>query len=42
MPRLRSVISGVTVEVSDETAEVLGSEWEPEEAEKPTPAPLKK
>lgn len=27
MPRLKSVVSGVTVEVSDETAGLLGSEW---------------
>ena len=29
MPRLKSAVSGVTVQVSDETAAVIGSEWEP-------------
>lgn len=29
MPRLRNAQSGVVVEVSDETATRLGSEWEP-------------
>lgn len=27
MPRLKSVVNGVTVEVSEETAGLLGSEW---------------
>ena len=34
MARFKSVVSGVTVSVSDETAEVIGSEWEPVEAPK--------
>lgn len=29
MPRFRSSSSGVTVSVSEETAELLDSEWEP-------------
>jgi hypothetical protein len=32
MPRLTHAVSGVSVEVSDETAELLGAEWV---AEKP-------
>jgi hypothetical protein len=37
MPRLVHATTGVTVEVSDETAANLGSEWAPEKAdEKPT------
>jgi hypothetical protein len=34
MPRFKSATSGVTVSVSDETAELLGSEWEPVDAPK--------
>lgn len=30
MPRLTHAVSGVTVEVSDETAELLGAEWNEE------------
>jgi len=30
MPRLTHAVSGVTVEVSDETAALLGSEWNEE------------
>lgn len=30
MPRFKSAVSGVIVEVSEETAELIGSEWEPE------------
>jgi hypothetical protein len=32
MPRLTHAVSGVTVEVSDETAELLGAEWVAEKA----------
>ena len=35
MPRFKSAVSGVTVSVSDETAELVGSEWEPVEETKP-------
>jgi hypothetical protein len=31
MPRLRNDATGVVVEVSDETAALLGSEYQPEE-----------
>jgi len=31
MPQYKSVVSGVTVTVSNETAELIGSEWEPVE-----------
>lgn len=33
MAHLRNISSGVTVNVSDETAERLGSEWEPADDE---------
>jgi len=36
MPRLKSAVSGVVVSVSDETAALLGSEWEPAEESKRT------
>lgn len=34
MPRLRHVASGSVVSVSEETAELLGSDWEPVEEPK--------
>lgn len=40
MPRLQNVNSKVVVSVSDETAELLGSEWvAPEAKSEPAPKP---
>lgn len=33
MPKFKSATSGVVVSVSDETAELIGSEWEPADDE---------
>ena len=44
MPRLRNSLTGVVVNVDDETAGRLNSEWEPAESgseEKPKRAPRK-
>ena len=45
MPRLRNSLTGVVVNVSDETAEGLSAEWVPADAapaeEKPKRAPRK-
>ncbi len=42
MPRLRNTQSGVVVNVSDDTAARLGSEWEPADKPAPRKAPAKK
>ena len=36
MARFKSAVSGVVVSVSDETAELIGSEWEPADESKRT------
>jgi hypothetical protein len=36
MPRLKSAVSGVTVQVSDETAALIGSEWAAADDAKPS------
>jgi hypothetical protein len=38
MPRLRNEVTGVVVNVSDETAALLGADYKPVEAEKKAPA----
>lgn len=42
MPRLRNVHSGAVVNVSDDTAARLGSEWVEDNKSEPKKAPAKK